>query len=147
PLQVFDDGRSTWLQFMPDQALPAIFARGAQGDQLLDYRHQGPYVVLDGVWPFLILKAGLLESRAQRLEPPAAAPVRESTDGGAARPADQGDEAESAGVAERLEIANRAEITEATPLPVSLPQDTQAAAPAPAPLWETPVFRVSPQDG
>src|SRR5690606_10235510 len=80
PLQVFDDGRSTWLQFMPDQALPAIFARGAQGDQLLDYRHQGPYVVLDGVWPFLILKAGLLESRAQRLEPPAAAPVRESTD-------------------------------------------------------------------
>src|SRR5690606_33333346 len=95
----------------------------------------------------LILKAGLLESRAQRLEPPAAAPVRESTDGGAARPADQGDEAESAGVAERLEIANRAEITEATPLPVSLPQDTQAAAPAPAPLWETPVFRVSPQDG
>src|SRR5690606_21567525 len=63
PLQVFDDGRSTWLQFMPDQALPAIFARGGQGDELLDYHRQGPYVVLDGVWPLLVLKAGLLESR------------------------------------------------------------------------------------
>src|SRR5690606_21167300 len=46
---------------------PAIFARGGQGDELLDYHRQGPYVVLDGVWPLLVLKAGLLESRVERI--------------------------------------------------------------------------------
>jgi len=69
PLQVFDNGQTTWLQFAPDQTLPAIFARTAQGDQLLAYRRQGPYAVLDGVWSVLMLRAGTLESRVERIEP------------------------------------------------------------------------------
>lgn len=69
PLQVFDDGRNTWLQFGLDQPVPAIFARSDQGDLLLAHRRQGSYVVLDGVWPLLVLRAGGLESQVQRLTP------------------------------------------------------------------------------
>ncbi|MGP1615897.1 MAG: TrbG/VirB9 family P-type conjugative transfer protein, partial [Pollutimonas bauzanensis] len=35
PLQVFDNGRQTWLQFAPRQALPAIFEHTAAGDRPL----------------------------------------------------------------------------------------------------------------
>jgi len=79
PLQVFDDGRQTWLQFAPGQAVPAIFRGGERGDQPLDYRLAGPYVVLDGVWPRLVLRGGGLRSlveRAARGESPASAPIR-----------------------------------------------------------------------
>lgn len=77
PLQVFDDGRRTWLQFSEAQAVPAIFARGAEGDQLLDYTRQGPYVVLPGVWPELVLRGGSLAGHVQRVvvEPVSAAPT------------------------------------------------------------------------
>ncbi|WP_397475432.1 TcpQ domain-containing protein [Pusillimonas sp.] len=67
PIQVFDDGRNTWLQFAPSQTIPAIFARTEQGDRLLTHRVQGPYVVLDGVWPLLILRAGALQSQARQV--------------------------------------------------------------------------------
>lgn len=67
PIQVFDDGRSTWLQFGQHQAIPAIFARTEKADRLLTHRVQGPYVVVDGVWPVLILRAGALQSQAQRV--------------------------------------------------------------------------------
>lgn len=69
PLQVFDDGRHTWLQFAPGQPIPAVFVRTAQGDRLLNYQRQEPYVRLDGVWPVLVLRAGGLESLAERLTP------------------------------------------------------------------------------
>jgi len=69
PVQVFDDGRSTWLQFASDQTVPAIFARSVFGDRLLTSRSAPPYVVLDGVWPLLVLRIGDLESQARRLDP------------------------------------------------------------------------------
>lgn len=69
PIQIFDDGRSTWLQFAPQQPIPAIFSRSEQGDQLLAHRTQGPYVVVDGVWSLLIMRAGALQSQARRLYP------------------------------------------------------------------------------
>lgn len=75
PVQIFDDGRQTWLQFGPNQPTPAIFARTEHGDQLLSHRRQGPYFVLDGVWPLLVLRAGRLESRAQRVQDDATAPA------------------------------------------------------------------------
>ncbi|WP_442592402.1 TcpQ domain-containing protein [Parapusillimonas sp. JC17] len=77
PLQVFDDGRQTWLQFSESQAVPAIFARGAKGDQLLSYARQGPYVVLPGVWPELILRGGSLVGHVRREAPAQAAGQQE----------------------------------------------------------------------
>ncbi|MDX3896079.1 MAG: TcpQ domain-containing protein [Pusillimonas sp.] len=136
PLQVFDDGRSTWLQFMPDQALPAIFARSGQGDELLDYRRQGPYVVLDGVWPLLVLKAGLLESRVERI----AAQDPDQGSGMGATLADPVEMSASAGgAADELQLA--------IPLPVSTPPAGAAGTAAPEPFFAAPVFQVSPQDG
>lgn len=84
PLQVFDDGRRTWLQFAPGQAVPAIFRGGARGDQPLDYRRAGPYVVLDGVWPKLVLRGGGLRGVVERA---AGADVSGAAASGAAAPA------------------------------------------------------------
>lgn len=69
PLQVFDDGRRTWLQFAPQQAVPAIFERSAAGDRPITHVQEGPYVVLPGVWPELILRGGHLKSLIQRAPP------------------------------------------------------------------------------
>ena len=72
PLQVFDDGQTTWLQFAESQAVPAIFASSIAGQQLLDYTRQGPYVVLPGVWDQLVLRGGSLLGRIQRISDVAA---------------------------------------------------------------------------
>lgn len=66
PVQVFDNGRQTWLQFAPGQAIPAIFERSPHGDRLLDYRRDGPYLVLPGVWASLVLRGGHLKSFIDR---------------------------------------------------------------------------------
>src|SRR3546814_12005512 len=50
PLQVFDDGRRTWLQFAARQPVPASFQHGTKGDRPLAYVQEGPSVVLSGVW-------------------------------------------------------------------------------------------------
>lgn len=47
PVQVFDDGTQTYLQYRPGVAMPAFVS--ADGDQLFMPRLQGPYVVLDAV--------------------------------------------------------------------------------------------------
>ncbi len=67
PLQVFDNGEKTWLQFPKEHTVPAIFQRSSTGDRLLTYRRQGPYVILSGVWPSLILRGGSLQSRIDRI--------------------------------------------------------------------------------
>lgn len=66
PLQVFDNGRQTWLQFAPQQPLPAVFEHTPAGDRPLRYTRQGPYMVLQGVWPELLLRGGHLKSLVQR---------------------------------------------------------------------------------
>lgn len=68
PLQVFDDGKRTWLQFAPGQPVPAIFQQDATGDRPVSYTVEGPYLVLTGVWPRLILRGGHLRSMAERLD-------------------------------------------------------------------------------
>lgn len=67
PLQVFDDGASTWLQFQPGQAIPAIFesAAGGAGGRLVSYAQQGPYVVLNGTATALVLRVGDVVARAE----------------------------------------------------------------------------------
>ncbi|MFC3339304.1 TcpQ domain-containing protein [Paracandidimonas soli] len=77
PLQVFDDGNKTWLQFPPGQPVPAIFAIAPEGDRLLRPRLQGDYQVLDGVWPRLRVRGGRQQSLLIRLDPLAAAPQAE----------------------------------------------------------------------
>jgi len=71
PLQVFDDGQRTWLQFPAGQPVPAIFARLPHGDQLLaptaGATGQGGLWMLDGVWPQLMMRGGALQSIALRL--------------------------------------------------------------------------------
>ncbi len=66
PLQVFDDGRETWLQFLPGQPLPAIFAAGDGGEHPLPYVRRDPYVVVAGAWKALSFRGGRLTARAQR---------------------------------------------------------------------------------
>ncbi len=76
PLQVFDDGRETWLQFLPGQPLPAIFGMGDSGEHPLPYVRRDPYVVVAGAWKGLSFRGGRLTARARR--PHAAAnPARE----------------------------------------------------------------------
>jgi len=65
PLQVFDDGRNTWLQFQAGQPLPALFGVRDGAQQLLRYRHLEPYVQVEGVWQELLLRGGALTARAQ----------------------------------------------------------------------------------
>ncbi|UDG77372.1 TcpQ domain-containing protein [Achromobacter sp. 77] len=66
PLQVFDDGRETWLQFLPGQPLPAIFGMGDGGEHPLPYVRRDPYVVVAGAWNGLSFRGGRLTARARR---------------------------------------------------------------------------------
>ncbi|HWL30439.1 MAG TPA: TcpQ domain-containing protein [Burkholderiaceae bacterium] len=68
PLQVFDNGKQTWLQFAPGQPVPALFRHDDTGDLPLPYTREGPYVVLAGVWPRLVLRGGHLRSMAEKLD-------------------------------------------------------------------------------
>ncbi|MGB6241810.1 MAG: TcpQ domain-containing protein [Castellaniella sp.] len=67
PLQIFDDGRETWLQYPAGQAVPALFARTAAGDRLLQARRTGDYLVLRGVPDHLLMRGGLLVAEARRV--------------------------------------------------------------------------------
>lgn len=66
PIQVFDDGKKTWLHFLPEQIVPAIFEHSEQGDRLLSYVRQGEYLILDGVWPSLRFRGGALSASAHK---------------------------------------------------------------------------------
>ena len=66
PLQVFSGAGHTWLQFPPGRTPPALFAQTPAGLQPLSYKRQGPYVVVDGVWPALVLQGGRHTARVDR---------------------------------------------------------------------------------
>lgn len=66
PLQVFDDGRRTWLQFAADQVPPAVFRRTERGDVLLKASRDGAYQVIDGVWPHVLVRGGHLVAHVRR---------------------------------------------------------------------------------
>lgn len=74
PLQVFDDGRRTWLQFAADQTPPAVFRRGEEGDILLQVARDGAYLVLEGVWPHVLVRGGHLVAHVRRVPPTAPVP-------------------------------------------------------------------------
>lgn len=66
PVQVFDDGKTTWLQFPPGQTLPALFvAEEGGGAALASYTQQGPYLVLTGTARTLLMRIGDIAARAE----------------------------------------------------------------------------------
>lgn len=58
PLQVFDNGRQTWLQFAPQQDLPAVFAYTNTGEIPLDIQSKGQFHIFDGAWDHLVFRGG-----------------------------------------------------------------------------------------
>src|SRR5690606_3210808 len=66
PLQVFSGAGRTWLQFAPGRTPPALFAQTPAGLQPLRYKRHDPYVVVDGLWPALVLRGGHRIARADR---------------------------------------------------------------------------------
>ncbi|CAB3880559.1 MULTISPECIES: TrbG/VirB9 family P-type conjugative transfer protein [Achromobacter] len=86
PLQVFDDGREIWLQFAPDQPVPAIFGVDPGGMRVLPYARRDPYLVLAGCWDALVFRGGRLAARARR----ASRPLQEGRDACGSSPTAQG---------------------------------------------------------
>ncbi len=72
PLQVFSDASHTWLQWLPNQTLPAIFGVTDAGEQLAAYDREGPYAKLEGRWTMLVFRGGTLQARARRVQASAA---------------------------------------------------------------------------
>jgi type IV secretion system protein VirB9 len=59
PERLFDDGRSTWLAWPAEVAMPAILQRDPSGKEgPVNYVVQGAYVVVEGVPPLLVLREG-----------------------------------------------------------------------------------------
>lgn len=58
PLQVFDDGRRTYLQFGKIAAPPAIFASTTAGQILLAWKREGQFTILDHVERQILLTLG-----------------------------------------------------------------------------------------
>lgn len=59
PSRTFDDGRSTFLAWPKDAALPAVLTRTAAGQEgPVNFTVQGDYLVVEGVPPQIILRAG-----------------------------------------------------------------------------------------
>lgn len=58
PVQVFDDGRSTFFQFRPGESIPAIFSTKTGAPQLLSPQHEGPYIKVPEVHGRFVLQVG-----------------------------------------------------------------------------------------
>ena len=58
PVQVFDDGRSTFFQFRSGEPVPAIFAETQQGPSLVMPELEGPYVKVASLSGAFVLRMG-----------------------------------------------------------------------------------------
>ncbi|WP_298159353.1 TrbG/VirB9 family P-type conjugative transfer protein [Ferrovum sp.] len=58
PLEVFDDGRFTWIDMGHPQVLPAVFMIDAEGSRLVNYLLHSPYFVVQRLMPHFLLKLG-----------------------------------------------------------------------------------------
>lgn len=121
PVQVFDNGRITWLQFRPGQPAPAIFENTLDGERLLHSREHGDYRVLQGLPSRLIFRGGGLEAQAER-KPTLALQTSEVIP--ALAPSTAPDIAETA---EPLPLA------EALSVPPAISRSAMPAAPGPGP--------------
>jgi len=63
PIQVFDDGVSTYFQFKPMESLPAIFRVAPNGPVILTLQPDGPYLRADGVGGEYLVRLGSATGR------------------------------------------------------------------------------------
>lgn len=70
PRGVSDDGQKTYIEWQDDQALPAVFALNALGEEetVDSYMRQG-VMVIDRVYPRLIFRIGKRSAQASRAVP------------------------------------------------------------------------------
>ena len=67
PARVGDDGARTYILWAPDQALPAVFALSAQGEEeTVDAYMRGGVMVIDRVYPRLVFRIGKFKAQADR---------------------------------------------------------------------------------
>lgn len=77
PLQVFSDNSRTWLHWHPNQSIPAIIASQDGQEQVLTYRRQDPYTIIEGHWSRLSFRAGRQQAQARRVRSlPESAPMQ-----------------------------------------------------------------------
>ena len=69
PLQVFSDRHRTWLHWHPKQSVPAILANLGDQEQVLSYKRQDPYTIIEGHWSRLSFRAGRQQAYARRAQP------------------------------------------------------------------------------
>jgi type IV secretion system protein VirB9 len=75
PVRVLDDGSRTYIEWGPDQALPAVFALSPLGEEeTVDAHMRGGVMVIDRVYTRLIFRIGKFKAQAARL--PAAKQVK-----------------------------------------------------------------------
>ena len=71
PLRAFDDGRQTWIEFPEDVAVgeaPPLFLVGRSGEaELVNYRLQGRYYVVDRIFDAAELRLGLRKQQVVRI--------------------------------------------------------------------------------
>lgn len=69
PLAISDDGKRTFIEFAPRQALPAIFAIGPSGkEQVVNGHMRGGVFVIDRVWQRLVFRIDKEKASARRNE-------------------------------------------------------------------------------
>lgn len=67
PFEIFDDGAKTWISFAPDQAMPAIFAIGASGEEeVVNGYTRGDHFVIDRVHEQLVFRIDKVKAVARR---------------------------------------------------------------------------------
>ena len=59
PMQVFDDGKFTWIRLSKAQEMPAIFLKPENGPaELLNYNMRGQFIVVQRIVPRILMKSG-----------------------------------------------------------------------------------------
>lgn len=69
PIEMGDDGRRTYIRWASDQALPAVFAEDASGEEaIVDGQVREGMFVIDRVYSELVFRHGRRRARARRVE-------------------------------------------------------------------------------
>lgn len=115
PVQVFDDGQRTYMQFRPGAPVPALLS--ANGDKLFMPSVEGPYIVIVGVPKDFVAQLGLSRTRVTHASVMSNA-VQHSRDGRGVPPA-----------------VRSVQLASAAPVQVGTLLGAGPAAPAPGTNW------------